>query len=104
MLSAEAAQWALAAALAVLPLGVATACLLAPPATGPVAAVFPPWWDDARSIATAGRVIRFGAFGFVVVSAADRPGLRAAGAWLLLDPRAIGACAPSGRSLRKDTS
>jgi len=81
-----------------LPLGVALAAQCAPPAKGPVAAVFPPWWDAGSSFAAAaaaGPVIRFGAAPFIViVGASDRARLRAAGAWLLLDPRVAGACAP----------
>jgi hypothetical protein len=80
------------------PLGVALASTLAPLPTGPVAAIFPPWWDIAQaetSAAAAGAVIRFGAFPFVViVSVTDRTRLKSHGAWLLLDPRAVGGCTP----------
>jgi len=83
--------------LALLPLGVALGAQAAPPAGGAVAAVFPPWWDAARAFAaagTAGPVARFGAVPFIVIVAApNRARLRAAGAWLLLDPRALGGCA-----------
>ncbi len=83
--------------MAVLPLGVALGAQARPPAVGPVAAVFPPWWHAARAFAaagTAGPVARFGALPFIVIVAApDRARLRAAGAWLLLDPRALGGCA-----------
>jgi hypothetical protein len=85
--------------MAVLPLGVALGAQAAPPAAGPVAAVFPPWWPAARAFAaagTAGPVARFGGVPFIVVVAApDRARLRAAGAWLLLDPHAVGGCAPT---------
>ncbi len=81
------------------PLGVALASTLTPLPTGPVAAVFPPWWDAVTSFAsagTAGPVMRFGAFPFIViVMAADRNQLRSQGAWLLLDPRALGGCLQS---------
>jgi hypothetical protein len=84
--------------VALLPLGVASASLFAPPADGPVAAVFPLWWDDSSAFAaagTAGPVVRLGALPFIVIVAAtDRSRLRAAGAWLLLDPRVLGACRP----------
>ncbi len=84
---------------ALVPLAVALASTLAPLPNGPVAAVFPPWWsatDAVASAAAAGRVIRFGAFPFiVVVLATDRAELRAHGAWVLLDPRALGGCARS---------
>ena len=46
---------------------------LAPPASGPVAAVFPPWWAAARSMlaaANAGSVVRFGT-NFVVIVVPD---------------------------------
>lgn len=81
-----------------LPLGVAVVSLFAPPARGPIAAVFPPWWGDRRAFvaaSTAGPVVRFGAVPFIVVVAAagnDRALLYAAGAWLLLDPRSVGGC------------
>ncbi len=85
------------ALVALLPLGVAMAVVCAPPAGGPVAAAFPPWWTSARIFAAAGgagRVVRFGGVPFiVVVVAANRPLLRAMGAWVLLDPRLLGACA-----------
>ncbi len=81
----------------VMPPVVALAAMLAPAASGPVAAVFPPWWAPAHSFAAAGAagpVIRFGAFRFIViVAAADREILADRGAWLLLDPRAVGGCA-----------
>jgi hypothetical protein len=83
--------------MAVLPLGVALGAQAVPPAGGPVAAVFPPWWQATRVFAaagTAGPVARFGALPVIVVVATpDRARLRAAGAWLLLDPRALGGCA-----------
>ncbi len=84
------------------PLGVALGSSLAPRPGGPVAAVFPPWWDGLRTMAaagaatsTSGAVVRFGALPFiVVVLAEDRTQLAAHGAWLLLEPQAIGGCAP----------
>jgi hypothetical protein len=85
--------------IGLLPLGVAVAAQFAPPADGPVAAVFPPWWDARSAFVAAGDagpVVRFGALPFIVIVAAtDRARLRAAGAWLLLDPRALGLCAPT---------
>jgi len=81
------------------PLGVALAATLAPPRTGPVAALFPPWWSARQSIAaagSAGAVIRLGAFPcIVIVLAMDRTLLRSHGAWLLLDPSAVGGCSLS---------
>jgi hypothetical protein len=77
----------------------ALAVTMEPPAAGPVAVLFPPWWDAARSMqaaATAGVIVRFGALPFVVVIMPDGSTptgvLRAAGAWLILDPRGLGGC------------
>ncbi len=46
--------------------------------------------------ASAGAVLRYGNFGFVVVVLPSRPVARRelsqAGAWLLLDPQALGLC------------
>jgi hypothetical protein len=84
--------------VAALPLGVALACQFAPQGNGPVAALFPPWWDAQRvfiAAGAAGPVMRFGALKFIVIVASnDQARLRAAGAWLLLDPIALGLCAP----------
>jgi len=81
------------------PLGVALASAMAPLPSGPVAAVFPPWWNTRQAViaaAAAGAVIRFGAYpSIVIVLATDRAQLRSHGAWLLLDPRAVGDCSPS---------
>jgi hypothetical protein len=86
--------------MAVGPLGVALASVLAPRDDGPVAAVFPPWWGYGRTMASAGAaggIVRFGAFPFVaIVAAADRRLLRSHGAWLLLDPLAAGGCSATG--------
>jgi hypothetical protein len=83
--------------MALAPLAVAGAILLAPPAEGPVAAVFPPWIGEGQAFAGAsasGLVSRLGALPFVmVVASADRAVLRDAGAWLLLDAGALGLCA-----------
>ena len=72
---------------------------LAKPKLGPVAAVFPPWWETGRTIraaATAGRIVGFGAANFVVIvvpeTAKIDSQLRAAGAWMLLDPKSVGGC------------
>ena len=88
----------LLAAATLAPLAVALAATLAPAPNGPVAAVFPPWWKAGQAIAqawAAGPVIREGAAPFIiVVAAADRARLRSLGAWLLLDPGAVGGCLP----------
>jgi hypothetical protein len=75
------------------------AALTALPERGPVAAVFPPWWDGMRAITAAsegGSVLRLGLMNFVVLVApaepADRDRLRRAGAWLLLNPRGLIGC------------
>lgn len=94
---------------------VATAPLaLAPRPGGPVAALFPPWWDASRAfeatVLAQAVMVRAGAWPALVVaadalSARDgSPGagvarapalgerLRAAGAWLILDPRSLVGC------------
>ena len=75
------------------------AALTAGPASGPVAAVFPPWWDGAHAIAaaaTGGPVLRMGLRDFVVLVAPEEPNgrqrLRHAGAWLLIDPSSLAGC------------
>ena len=68
--------------------------------TAPVAVLFPPWWDGDRSFLAAvdagGVVVREGAVSSLLVAQSSEPGFRrklhAAGAWLLLDPKAIAAC------------
>ena len=84
--------------IALVPLGVSLFCQLRPADTGPVAVLFPPWWDSRGSLTAAGSagpIVRFGAVPFVVVvDAADRDRLWAAGAWLLLDPAILGGCSP----------
>ncbi len=97
--------------VALLPAGLAIASLLpafglAEPTSGPLAAVFPPWWSSARVLeaaASAGRIVGVGAAPFVVIVAAEPGGrpdhdslrLHAAGAWLLLDPQYLGGCGTS---------
>jgi len=95
------AVWGPPLALAVLSLAAVLAILLAPPASGPVAAVFPPWWSTQQVIEgafRAGRLVRFGGLGFVAVVVRDPqrgPGPYQSGAWLTLNPRAAGWCSPS---------
>ncbi len=80
---------------------VATAAL-SPAAGAPVAAVFAPGTsaeDALRAVAAAdGAAVRSGGFDNVVVAVSADPEfhhrLRRAGAWLLLDPKALAACAP----------
>lgn len=89
-------QGAVVGVVAVFPLVVSGLVGLAPGGGGEVAAVFPPWWGVERVVAQAGgagSVVRMGGVSFVVVVAgADRPRLRRDGAWLLLDPVALGGC------------
>lgn len=70
----------------------------------PVAALFPPWWSPAERMAAAvsagGAVLRSGPSGLVVAQSSApgfEAGLRAAGAWLLFDPRGLGLCTSPGR-------
>jgi hypothetical protein len=77
------------------------AALMGGPASGQVAAVFPPWWDGTRSVnaaAEAGSVLRLGPLSFVVLIVPEalhgRQRLRRAGAWLLLNPRGLPGCGP----------
>lgn len=72
---------------------------LQPPRSGPVALLFPPWWSAPhamRAAASAGSVVRFGAFPFIVVVAPDKgafeQALRQAGAWFILNPQVLGGC------------
>ena len=80
---------------------VAVAALaLSPPAAGPVAALFAPWLsgDEVlhRVAAADAAIVRWGALDSVVVVGSERPDLsnrlRAAGAWLVVDPVAIAGC------------
>jgi hypothetical protein len=66
-----------------------------------VAAVFPPWWTPAQAAsaaASAGQIAGAGGAPFILILRGEPdalgPRLRAAGAWLLLDPDAAGVCAP----------
>jgi hypothetical protein len=85
----------------VLAVGALLVCALfelQPVPGGPVAAVFPLWWNGTRAVlaaAPAGAVIRFGALPSIVILQ-PLPGggarLRRAGAWALLNPAALGGC------------
>lgn len=66
-----------------------------------VAAVFPPWWTPgqaASAAASAGQIAGAGGVPFIIILRGEPDALesrlRAAGAWLLLDPDAAGVCAP----------
>lgn len=93
------ATWVPCVALAVGSLLAAGASSLGPSQDGPIAALYPPWWSASQCLlaaAAGGMPVRFGAAGFVVVVVPDTPDaarlLRHAGAWLLLNPRALGGC------------
>ena len=82
-------------------LAVAVAQADAPRAANGFAVIFPPWWSAAQALnaaASAGDIIGVGALPFILVLHSDTPGLKArlmqAGALLLLDSRAAGACSP----------
>lgn len=87
--------------LAVSFVGTASLALRAPDAgTAPVAAIFPPWWGSERVLAAAvaadAVIVRPGAWPAILVVTSEHRDLaarlRAAGAWLLLDPQAVAAC------------
>jgi hypothetical protein len=91
--------WSLPGVLCALSLVAALALSLQPPASGPVALLFPPWWSAMRSVVAAasiGSIIRLGAVPFIVVVQPDRSGSRGrigrSEAWLVLDPQALGGC------------
>lgn len=87
-----------AAAVSLLALAGGAAAGYAPPITGEIAVIFPPWTDEAGAfgavIAAGGRIVGPSRFGNIVVAEATDPGfggrVRAAGAWLTL--RATGLC------------
>jgi hypothetical protein len=93
---------AIAVALLAASLGTMGAATMAPgdDESAPVAALFPLWWGADRAFlaaaAAGGSVVREGAVSSLLVAQSSEPGFRrklhAAGAWLLLDPKAIAAC------------
>lgn len=75
-----------------------------------VAAVFPPWWTPAQAAsaaASAGQIAGAGGAPFILILRGEPdalgPRLRAAGAWLLLDPDAAGRCSPLSSPLAPET-
>jgi hypothetical protein len=74
------------------------AALVTGPTFGPVAAVFPPWWNASRALdaaAQGGLVLRIGIANVIFVlpdPANGRSQLWHAGAWLLLNPRVLVGC------------
>jgi hypothetical protein len=71
-----------------------------------VAAVFPPWWGEARSIAAVaaadGAILGWGQPRSIVITRSDRPGfaerLHAAGALLLIAPSLAGCSAKTRKN------
>jgi hypothetical protein len=94
----RARDWLVPAAVALGSLVCVLALSMRPPASGPVALLFPPWWSPAQSMIAAsgaGSIVRFGAWPFVVVVVPDGPRASLSGrsgAWLVLDPRLLGGC------------
>lgn len=97
-------HWIDIAALAILSivaLGATARFALTPqsPELG-VALIFAPWTPPeqtlARTVEAGARFVRFGGPGFVAVAIPDGPDYvahaRAAGAWLVVDPKLVAAC------------
>ncbi|MEH3117189.1 MAG: hypothetical protein PGN25_06170 [Methylorubrum populi] len=102
------APWSLPSALLAASLiGSAWLALPAPAPDRPVAALFPPWWNSARSLdaaaAAGGTVLGLGRLPGLVVTRSSAPGfaerLRTAGALVLFDPRGLGLCLPAKERL-----
>jgi hypothetical protein len=91
------AAWCLPVLLCLGSLAGSLALTIQPPVSGPVALIFPPWWNAGRAMlaaAGAGAIVRFGAAPFIVVIIPG-PGAPAnTGAWLRLDPLHLGGCGP----------
>jgi hypothetical protein len=73
--------------------------LMGGPVLGPVAVIFPPWWNAMRAVSAAaegGAVLGLGGANFIVFVLPDethgRERLWRAGAWLLLDPHGLAGC------------
>lgn len=68
-----------------------------------VAVLFPPWMQEGQVLAKAlepgARIVRSAGLGFIAIVMPDDEGyaarVRMAGAWAVLDPRALGTCARS---------
>lgn len=96
--------WLSAATLCLM--GLAPAAILGAQPRDPAraAAVFPPWWSQARALAAADRagdVAGVGALSPIVIIAAPAgrerdfaSALRREGAWLVIDPGFAGPCGP----------
>jgi hypothetical protein len=89
-----------AALVAVFALSAGAVAGYAPPATGEMAVVFPPWVDEAQGLAgilaAGGKIVGPTRFGNIVVAYGPDAGfgarVRAAGAWLVL--AGTGLCSP----------
>lgn len=100
-----ASPWLPSAGLCLASLLPALAFGAAPRADGPAAAIFPPWWSAARSLAaadSAGDVNAVGLRPFIVIASPEpdssqplAQALRAQGAWLVVDPGLAGPCSPT---------
>ena len=107
------AAWLAATGFLVCSLVAATPLAFPPRPDRPVAAVFPPWWDArdvlAATVLARAVMVRAGAWPSLVVAADTPPPddapspagvaapalgerLRAAGAWLVLDPQSLRGC------------
>jgi len=87
--------WCFPVLLALGSLAGALALTMQPPANGPVALIFPPWWSATKSMvaaAGAGAIIRFGSVPFIVVVIPVSGATMPSGAWLRLDPLHFGGC------------
>jgi hypothetical protein len=75
-----------------------------------VAVVFAPWVEEGQAMRriseSGGAIVRTGALSFIAVAVAREPEfaarVRAAGAWLLLDPRLLEGCFTSPVSQEKN--
>jgi len=107
-------NWAWAPALGLLAASFAASCWLALRPVDPhfVAAVFPPWWSEARSIAAVvsaeGALVGRGGLASIVVTRSDLPDfdarLRQAGALVLLEPSRLLSCSGNGGSTEKQVT
>lgn len=81
-------------------IAIATLTIQVRPGAEPLAILFPPWWsahDTFVAAAAAGAsIVRIGVIpAIMIVQPASDDGiakLRAAGAWLTMDPKAVAAC------------
>jgi hypothetical protein len=91
--------WAPAVAMGAVVLSISVAAEAGSRDSAQAAGVFAPWWSQSRILdaaSNAGEITAVGAVPFVVMIHASHgaaaPRLRAAGAWLSLDPGLAGLC------------